>query len=58
MDEADEPTFVLDFRPAKPSPPPTLIIKRKKHQMPIVLEEDEGFELYLLLKAHYEGENL
>ena len=58
MDEVAEPTFVMDFRPARPAPPPTMIIKRKGYQAPIVLPEEEGFELYLLLKAHFEGENL
>lgn len=54
MDEVDEPLFTMDFRPAKPSPPPTMIIKRRGYQMPIVLTDEEAFELYMLLKAHFE----
>ena len=53
MDEANEPTFVLEFRPAKPSPPPTMIIRRKDHSVPIVLTEEEAFELYGLLGEHF-----
>lgn len=49
----DEPTFVLEFRPSKPSPPPSLVIKRNKHQVPIVMTEDEAFELYNLLGEHF-----
>lgn len=53
MDEADEPTFVLTFRPALPSPPPSLIIRRSGYQVPIVMTEDEAFELYGLLGEHF-----
>lgn len=56
MDEATEPLFTLDFRPAKPSPPPTMIIKRRGYQAPIVLVDEEAFELYMLLKEHFEDE--
>lgn len=53
---ASDPTFKLEFRPAPEPPPPTLIIRRKKYEVPVVMTEDEGFELYLILKAHYEGD--
>lgn len=51
----DAPLFKLEFRAAQPSPPPTLVIRRNGYQVPIVLSEDEGLELYMLLKDHYEG---
>lgn len=49
------PLFKLEFRAAVPPPPPTMVIHRNKHQVPIVLTEDEGLELYMLLKSHFEG---
>ena len=50
------PLFKLKFRAALPPPPPTLVIRRNGYQVPIVLSEEEGLELYVLLKSHYEGE--
>lgn len=52
----DEPLFTLEFRDAPPPPPPTVLIRRNGHQVPIVMPEDHAFELYLLLKAHFEGD--
>lgn len=53
---ADEPLFKLEFRPAPPPPPPTVIIRRNGYEVPIVMPEDHAFELYLLLKEHFEPE--
>lgn len=53
---ADEPLFELDFRPAPPPPPPTVLIRRNGSMAPIVMPEDHAFELYLVLKAHFEKE--
>ena len=54
---ADEPLFTLEFRPAKPAPPPTMIIHRgNRDYAPYVMPEDHAFELYLLLKEHFEGD--
>lgn len=52
---ADEPLFELDFRPAPAPPPPTVIIRRNGYQAPLVMPEDHALELYLVLKAHFEG---
>jgi len=49
-----EPLFELDFKPARPSPPPTLVIKRNDGRMPLVMPECEALELYMLLKEHFE----
>ena len=51
------PLFKLEFRPATPPPPPTMVIRRNGYQVPIVLSEDEGLELYMVLKAHFEGDD-
>lgn len=53
----DEPLFELDFRPAPAPPPPTMLIRRNGYQAPIVMPEDHALELYLLLKAHFEGKS-
>lgn len=52
------PLFKLEFRAAVPPPPPMLVIRRNGYQVPIVLSEDEGLELYMLLKAHFEGDTV
>lgn len=51
----NDPMFELDFRPSPPPPPPTMILRRNDGRVPLVMSEDEGFELYLVLKAHFEG---
>ena len=51
----DEPLFTLDFRPAPAPPPPMMVIRRNGHQVPIVMPEDHALDLYLTLKAHFEG---
>jgi hypothetical protein len=33
-----------------------MLIRRNDSQVPIVMPEDYAFELYLLLKAHFEGD--
>lgn len=53
---ANEPTFRLEFRPTPPPPPPTMVIRRKNHEVPLVVTEDEAFDLYLLLKEHFEAD--
>ena len=55
MADDDEPLFRLEFRPSPPPPPPTMLIRRKNNDVPIVMPEDYAFELYLLLKEHFEG---
>lgn len=55
---ADEPLFTLEFRPTPPPPPPTMVIRRNGYEVPIVMPEDNAFELYLLLKAHFEGDTV
>lgn len=52
----EEPLFRLEFRPAPEPPPPTVLIRRNGYDVPIVMPEDHAFELYLLLKAHFEGD--
>lgn len=52
--ETGDPAFTLEFRPQQPPPPPTMVLRRNKQQVPLVISEDEGFELYLVLKAHFE----
>jgi hypothetical protein len=54
MADNDVPLFQLEFRPSPPPPPPTVIIRRKNSEVPLVMPEDYAFELYLLLKAHFE----
>lgn len=52
----DTPMFELEFRPTPPPPPPTLVIRRNDGRVPLVMCEDEAFELYTVLKAHFEGD--
>lgn len=58
MADDDAPMFRLEFRPAPPPPPDTVLIRRNGHDVPIVMPEDDAFELYLLLKDHFEGKSL
>jgi hypothetical protein len=51
----DDALFQLEFRPAPAPPPPTVLIRRKNHEVPIVMPEDHAFELYLVLRDHFEG---
>lgn len=51
----DESLFSLEFKPAPEPPPPTVVIRRNGYQAPIVMPEDHAFELYMLLKDHFEG---
>ena len=51
------PLFTLEFRDAPPPPPPTVLIRRNGYAVPIVMPEDHAFELYLLLKDHFEGDD-
>lgn len=46
----------LEFRPSPEPPPPTMLIRRNGSQVPIVMTEEEGFDLYVALKAHFEGD--
>lgn len=55
MATADEPLFELELRTPPVAPPPTVIIRRNGHQVPLVMPEDHALELYLLLKGHFEG---
>lgn len=52
----EDPLFRLEFRPQPPPPPPMMIIRRNNDQVPIVMPEDHAFELYLVLKEHFEGD--
>lgn len=54
MADDDAPLFKLEFRPQQPPPPPMVLIRRKDSEVPIVMPEDHAFELYLLLKDHFE----
>lgn len=57
MAEQEKLAFTVELKPPLPPPPPTLIIRRNKdHRAPIVMPEDEAFDLYLALHEHFFGE--
>ena len=55
MADDEAPLFKLEFRPSPAPPPPTVLIRRKGSEVPIVMPEDHALALYLLLRDHFEG---
>ncbi len=53
----DGPAFTLEVRPSLPSPPPVLLVRNRGGFPKVVMQEDEAFELYLVLKAYFEGDH-
>ena len=50
--------FSLEARPQQPIPA-MLTFRRNTDNFPeVVMPEDKAFEIYLLLKDHFEGDNL
>jgi hypothetical protein len=51
-----EPWYTLEVQPAAPPPPRILRLRRNRDGYPeVVMTEDKAFEVYLVLKAHFEG---
>ncbi len=52
----DDPVYTLEVQPASPPPPRILRLRRNRDGFPeVVMTEDKAFEVYLVLKAHFEG---
>lgn len=53
----DERVYDLESRPQRPTPA-MLTFRRKSDGFPeVVMPEDKAFEIYLLMKEHFEGES-
>lgn len=55
-DQSEEPAYKVEVQPAGPPPPAILRLRNSRGFPRIVVTEDEAFEMYLALKAHFEGE--
>lgn len=49
-------SYTLELRPAPPAPPPVVTLRNSKGFPKVVVSEDEAFEMYVVLKEHFEGE--
>ena len=56
-DQSEEPAYVVEIQPAAPPPPAILRLRNRRGFPRVVVTEDEAFEMYLALKAHFEGDS-